>query len=297
MDTSNFDPPTESPIDNPIGSHSVRGWIISLLLIVLGTIYITTFAGRILELLPPPFCHWSNISYKWLEPWWNEHVLVSSSREIQRIFMWLTVNWIAGFFIPAGLLLIFRRKLSDAGLGIPNIIGWRLVILSVLLSIPFGLLFLAADYVPRDVSKINFIQFICGLSIMIPEHFLICGTFTAILLPQRKLPYPVPVAPVEGHAIIRMLRWVGLAQPQYNNGPNRLLSWFGLTPISLFAISVSGIVFGMVHVGKDPLELILSFPGGVAVAYVTLRSHSIWPAIFAHWTMNLVPMALILIFV
>ena len=37
----------------------------------------------------------------------------------------------------------------------------------------------------------------------------------------------------------------------------------------------------------------MSFPGGVAVAYVTLRSHSIWPAILAHWTMNLIPLGLL----
>jgi len=51
---------------------------------------------------------------------------------------------------------------------------------------------------------------------------------------------------------------------------------------------VSGALFAAVHFGKPRLELALSMPGGLAVAYLTLRSHSIWPAIVAHYALNAV---------
>jgi hypothetical protein len=126
---------------------------------------------------------------------------------------------------------------------------------------------------------------------MVPEHFLICGVTVAVLLPERRLPEHVPLADPTGPWWRSGLRWLGLAQ-----SGGTTLGWAGLTIESLAAITLSGVAFGIVHFGKEIPELILSFPGGVAVAYVTLRCGSIWPALVAHWTMNLVPAAMILIY-
>ena len=36
----------------------------------------------------------------------------------------------------------------------------------------------------------------------------------------------------------------------------------------------SATLFGVVHIGKDPREMLLSVPGGLALAYVAYRSNS-----------------------
>ena len=131
---------------------------------------------------------------------------------------------------------------------------------------------------------------------IIPEHFLICGVLVAILLPTRRLPRPVSIATIDGHGWRRGLRWLGLAQPGSTADVSRLLAWFGLSRTQFITLIASGALFWSVHIGKNNLvEIILSFPGGVAVAYLTLRAHSIWPAIVAHWSMNLIPLALLAI--
>jgi len=53
------------------------------------------------------------------------------------------------------------------------------------------------------------------------------------------------------------------------------------------AVIGAGLLFGLVHVGKGPLELALSFPGGCLLCYVTYRSGSIWPG----WAVHLVQLA------
>jgi len=110
------------------------------------------------------------------------------------------------------------------------------------------------------------------------------------MLPDRRLP-AVPVGAVEGPWSQRGFRWLGLAQPGARNAG---LSWSGLTAESVVA---SGVIFGLAHIGKaDVMEVGLSLPGGIAVAYVTLRARSIWPAVIAHLTMNVIPMAMSALF-
>jgi len=137
-------------------------------------------------------------------------------------------------------------------------------------------------------------MYVLSLFNKIPEHFLILGILTALMLPHRRLPNPAYLAPIEGSTGQKILRWLGVAQPVTIDSDNRLLAWFGLNWTSLFAIAVSGLVFFMLHLGRaNPVEVALSLPGGMLVSYITFRTHSIWHAIPAHWTLNLVPMAIL----
>ncbi|MHC4443386.1 MAG: lysostaphin resistance A-like protein [Planctomycetota bacterium] len=242
--------------------------------------------------MPEPLNRWSYFFYSLAKPWWSKHVLAAEQfDQMRNVLLWLIINIVFGLMIPAIVLLLSRRRLTDVGIGLPNVLGRRMIIISVIISIPFGLWLLKTT---PDLSGMSLTNpaYTCALLAMIPEHFLICGTFVALMLPQRILPNPVSIAPLEGPALTRCLRWIGLAQPA-SPGHNRFLAWFGLTGVSLFAILVSGTLFGITHFGKELPELFMSFPGGVAVAYVTLRSHSIWPAILAHWAMNLIPLAIL----
>ena len=137
-------------------------------------------------------------------------------------------------------------------------------------------------------------MYILSLFNKIPEHFLILGILVALMLPNRRLPNPAFLAPIEGSRGQRILRWLGIGQPMTIDSDNRILAWWGLNWTSLFSIVVSGLVFYMLHLGRDnPVEVALSLPGGILVAYITFRTHSIWHAIPAHWTLNLVPMAIL----
>lgn len=185
--------------------------------------------------------------------------------------------------------------MSDVGLGLPNTIGWRIIILGIVVSVPFGILLMKSRNYGSGQNPLS-PEFLMTLLSMIPEHFLVTGVCTALMLPGRRLPSYVRLEPVEGNFFKRGLRWFGLAQSSSNSAGNRILDWFGLNWFSLFAIVASGALFRMIHLGKGDLELMLSFPGGVGIAYMTIRSHSIWPSVISHWSLNLIPMGFLLLF-
>ncbi len=42
----------------------------------------------------------------------------------------------------------------------------------------------------------------------------------------------------------------------------------------LLAVLASAMLFGLVHLGKDPRELMLSLPGGIALGYLAYRTNT-----------------------
>lgn len=255
--------------------------------------YVSTFWGGAARRLPDPLDRWAYIATRVPQRWWLNHVAPSRPRIERLALLHFTVEFGLGLLVPVLLLKAAGRCPRDYGLRAPNALGWRLLLAGVALSVPFGLWLL---YDQREqLQKVIRSPMLCHaqrLLSMVPEHFLICGMVTGLLLPGYRLPDPVPIAPAEGSPPLRALRWLGLAQPRSEPSRNAVLEWLGLDGASLAALCASGLIFGLIHIGKAPLELALSFPGGVAVAYITLRSQSIWPAIIAHWSMNLVPLGL-----
>lgn len=192
--------------------------------------------------------------------------------------------------IPIIVILLSKRKLTDFGIGMLNKLGIRLTSIAILVSIPFGLWIQLESPYPHRLTT----MYVLSLFNKIPEHFLILGILVALMLPNRRLPSPAYMAPVEGTRGQRILRWLGIGQPMTIDSDSRALAWFGLNWTSLFAITVSGFVFYLIHLGRaNHIEVALSLPGGILVSYITFRTHSIWHAIPAHWTLNLVPMAII----
>jgi membrane protease YdiL (CAAX protease family) len=259
--------------------HTFPGWLVTFLLLFVILVFVWSFWG---------------VS-AFLKPWWVDNVLTSWSENDQIVALWLVVWVILGMIVPAALLYLSGLKLNDVGMGMPNTLGWRMIILGIVVSIPFGILLLNSKNYDTGENPLS-PEYIMMLISMIPEHFMVTGVCTALMLPGRRLPSDVSVEPVEGNIITKGLRWFGLAQSSANTGSNRVLGWFGLTWVSLFAIVASGAVFRMIHLGKDNLELMLSFPGGVAIAYITIRSHSIWPSVISHWSLNLIPLGILLLF-
>ena len=265
--------------DGTTNGHTANGWALSIALFTLIVLYVSFYCGRFADYIPGPL---GDLIIRG-----RDHLSRLTAHDYGR---WLLMHLVLGLCIPSVLVWLSRRRLRDVGFAWPNLLGRRLILASVVLSVPFGVYFLFALNLLKSPSMATW-PWAIGLVAMLPEHFLICGVTVAVLLPGRRLPEHVPLAKLAGPWWRRGLRWLGLAQPG-----SSVLGWGGLTAESLMAVTLSGMVFGVVHFGKPTPELILSFPGGMAVAYVTLRSGSIWPAIIAHWSMNLVPVAMILIY-
>lgn len=255
------------------------GWLVTFLLFFVILVFVWSF--------------WQVNAF--LKPWWVENVLTSWSQNDQIIALWLAVWVILGMMVPAFLLYLSGLKLTDVGMGMPNTLGWRMIILGIVLSIPFGIWLLNSKNYDTGQNPLS-LEYLMTLLSMIPEHFLATGVCTALMLPGRRLPSDVSLDPVEGNFMEKVLRWLGLAQSSANAGSNRILDWFGLTWVSLFAIVASGALFRMIHIGKDNLELMLSFPGGIAIAYMTIRCHSIWPSVVSHWSLNIIPLGILMLF-
>lgn len=49
---------------------------------------------------------------------------------------------------------------------------------------------------------------------------------------------------------------------------------------------ITEVIFTWAHLGKPPLELLLSFPAGMVLNYLTLHTRSIYPAMFVHFIMG-----------
>jgi hypothetical protein len=274
--------------DGTTRGHTLAGWGISLLIFVIGVLYICTWWGSGAKFarpwLPQPLTDLAGFVRTHNSHWYYSH-----------FGGWLLFQFAIGV-VPVLSVMAFRRTPGDLGLGRFNVLGLRLILASVLISIPCGFLLIHTGAVPLPASFQVALRLLGQLLPVVPEHMCVCGVFVALMLPDRRLPQTIPIAGVQGPWSRRILRWLGLAQPVDGKG-GRVLPWFGLTTESLVAVVASGILFWLAHLGKrDIVEVSLSLPGGVAVAYVTLRSRSIWPAIIAHFTMNVIPVGMLAIF-
>jgi hypothetical protein len=271
-------------------NRTLRQWGISLVLLTSLTIYIAIFWARLAKLLPPPYNEWTFIYEPLIGPWWINNFFLDQPVYIRLEILWYILCFVSSMAIPIIILILRGRKLTDFGIGMLNRLGIRLTSIAIVVSIPFGLWIQIESPYPHRLTT----MYVISLFNKIPEHFLILGILTALMLTHRRLPNPAYMAPIEGSTGQKILRWLGLAQPVTIDSDSPILAWFGLNWTSLFAICASGLVFFMIHLGRaNPVEVALSLPGGIMVGYITFRTHSIWHAIPAHWTLNLVPMAIL----
>ncbi len=60
---------------------------------------------------------------------------------------------------------------------------------------------------------------------------------------------------------------------------------------------VTEIIFTWAHLGKPPLELLLSFPAGMVLNYLTVETDSIYPAMVVHFILGIVLSIVVTFFV
>lgn len=189
--------------------------------------------------------------------------------------------------IPWLILFMLRRgRPYDLGCRWPNRYGWRVLVVGYLVAVPFlvwmvrGSRF-AGPYLAHLESWGGLVFCAYYLANMLAEHFLFHGAFLAAFRVGHCWPGPPPT---DAHATAphrRLLQWLGLAQPaEGTGGLTRVTRWLGIEAGCVPAICASAALFGLVHAGKDSRELLLSLPGGVALAYIAYRTNS-WLTPFA----------------
>ncbi len=241
----------------PATSERRDSWLHTAETFVLCLLYVTAFWGQAARVLPAPFDQWSSLPYRAAGPWWHTHVATGLGHREQLALYELVEALLFAVLLPIWILRRKGYRTGNVGVRAPSKAAARLVVASVFLSLPFG--FYLGHVVTNPWGTP--LQEGLGLLTVVPEHFLIFGAIGALLLPG-------------GHAGAGgNLRRVGVEEA--------------------LAITGTAFIFFLVHVGTSHASVLFtSFPLGLIFAYVTVRTMSIWPAIGAHWLLNLVPMAL-----
>ena len=276
------------PMPATDAARSPRRFLLGSALIAVGAVvYTSLFWGRFATLWPEPLEQWSTLLYPRIAP-----------LRANQPWVWLTIQVLVGLVVPAGLLRLFGRSPSDLGLGLGNRLGVRWAGVSALAAVPIGAVLVhgAQDqaWTPQFDGR-----YAVEMLAMIPEHFLIVGVVVAVLLPARRLPRPAPIPRIDRRGWSGFVSWLGFGWPHAHGDARSISSWLGISQhgwCGLLAMCVSATLFATVHIGKEnSLELALSFPGGLILAYATLRTGSIWPMIVAHFSMNVLPQAYFLL--
>jgi hypothetical protein len=206
--------------------------------------------------------------------------LVSAEHASPLVHFTVYLLLVAGVLPWLIMTMLWRGRPYDLGLRRPNVYGWRITLVGYLTALPFltwmvrGASF-AGPYLGQ-LERAGGVAFsVYYLINMLTEHFLFHGVMLAALRVGHRWPPPaVVVADATSH-VGRILQWVGLAQPTPDaRGLQRVTQWLGLRAGCVPAIATSAMLFGLIHVGKDPRELWLSIPGGVALAYLAYRTNS-----------------------
>ena len=237
---------------------------------------------------------------RWLDASWKEYWLYPRRMILQFVSVIYDLSGLeassrmvhgGGFFVVTSFLLPWlvmalarRGRTTDLGWRRPNRFAWRIVGIAVVVSVPFSLWMVGSStfapyyrsHLQGGASSFLIYYFV----VMFGEHFLFHGVMLAALRADGRWPVPPPVD-CSGQGRARCaLQWVGLAQPTGGVvGGRRVTRWLGLPDHCVTAILLSAMLFGVMHLGKDPREALLSFPGGIFLAYLAYRGNS-WLAPF-----------------
>ncbi len=264
------------------GIHWLRG-LATLAIALLSAVHLSLFWVRLPTWLPDGYRQAVTTFHRTADQWLGPIAQGLAAGGSPMRWTWALTGFVMALVVPWLILAVAGRgRPSDIGLRVPNRVGWRLLLVTYLGALP-SLVWLASSpvtrgYYLRELGGQSFVQFICPMAlVMLAEHFYFQGALLAALRPGRRWPRVPEPAVVEGGRLRRVLRWLGLAQPPADaTGLARWTRWIGLPDGCVLAIVLQTILFGLVHFGKAPdgRELLLSFPGGLALAYVAYRCNS-----------------------
>ncbi len=217
-----------------------------------------------------------------------------------RRWTWALYSVALALVVPWLMMVVFGRgQPRDLGLRWPNRVGWRILAVGYVASLPLLALMASSaatqEYYRRELFGSSLGAIVAPyLAVLVAEHFLFNGVLLAILRPRRRWPVVPPPAPAIGGRARIALRWIGLAQPADGaRGWQRGTRWIGLPDACLLALVLQSILFGLIHVGKSPAECAMSFPGGLALGYVAYRCNSWLVPMMLHLLTGVTVVALI----
>ncbi len=201
----------------------------------------------------------------------------------------------AGYLILTGVAIpwlawhmLGRGQLGTLGVRSINRVGWRILFVSYIVAL--GPVLWMAQSPGFDRYYLDQIERISGRGFLayyffslIAEHFLCQGFILAAFRVGGRWPASPDHTDGGSNRAIACFRWIGLAQPTSGaTGMRAVRRWLGLRPHCAIPILFAGFVFGLLHLGKDPREFMLSFPGGVALAYIAYRTNSLFTPMLLH---------------
>lgn len=282
----------DTTLDQPTPSTTPKvrqPWILALTLLLSGAYFLIFLIQR--------QTHWP----PWLSSW-NAQARITITGQLNDLLSGMGMPspihylWRHAFYLTlmAGVVpylcmaLMWRPRLYDLGFRKPNLVGIRMCLVGYVLSIPLLWWMIQSptfkgSYLAQWNSAGSVTFFSYYLINMLWEHFLLQGVLLALFRSGRRWPGP-PIFHQEASSLsIRALRWIGMAQPVgHQKGAAKILSWLGLQPGCLVAVLGSGLLFAGLHLGKDPRELLLSLPGGIALAYLAYHSNTWLMPFFLH---------------
>ncbi len=195
-----------------------------------------------------------------------------------------TFLFVTALVVPWIVMAVLKRgRPNDIGWRKPNPLLLRLVGCSFLVALPF---------IYWTVSHANFYESYEGkysdksmisvalyyVWILFCEHLFFEGLMLGAFREGGRWPAPAGIRTKKSSGFLRVLRWIGVAQPTGEaKGVRKITRWLGLPDGCLGAVLLSGLLFWLVHAGKNPREQLLSYPGGTFLAYLAYRCNS-WHA-------------------
>lgn len=272
-----------------------RSWLRLALAVVVVTLYSTIFIARTSAFVPNEYRSIALAPSKAIRSGIDQVVKFAGTKDFNRDVRTVTYLVIVAGVIPLIATWTLRRRLRDVGTRWPNRYGLRMIVIAIVLATPFLVWMvnspeIAKTYVAEWKRNAPVVFLACYTFNMLTEHFLIQGVILGFCHTSGRWPT------TDGSLIVssihftqspgigvRYLRWLGLAQPiDRTAATHPLTQWLGLPRGCLAAILTSALVFGLIHVGKDVRECILSFPGGLAIAYIAYRTDSWLTPFFIH---------------
>jgi len=294
--------PSDTPsVNERLGVRwtDVLSHVLSTLIAVMVGVYISLFWVQTGLWMPTWFGRMPHRFHVWATGLLNRGAGSVGLAPLDSRWVWALLSLTMGIAVPWMVMaLLGRGRPTDIGLRWPNRVGWRLTVLGYLVAMPMVVVMArspaARSYYQTEIAR-DAMGHLAGvyLCVLVAEHFFFQGILLAVLRPGRRWPIVPETASVEESPRLRMLRWIGLAQPtDGSRGLRAVTRWIGLADGCFYAVLLQAALFGLAHAGKPSVEWLLSFPGGVGLGYVAYRSGSLVIPMVLHAATALTTLAL-----
>jgi hypothetical protein len=214
----------------------------------------------------------------WHEAWYHIDRVVVALFGVTDIWF-----WVAKSYVMVGVLLVVLMLLGHnpkaMGLGRMTPLGWRIVGVAFAVALPF---LIGLGLTPGIQHYYAFVwqqpgglgYLLACAAFMVVEHAALEGGILSMGLPDGGVGLPVQDVVRRGR-----LAFLGLGNTAEGKG---IGDWLGIPSYAWPALAGQALIFGLIHWGKHPAEIVSAFPGGLGLGMLTYRIRSVWATILLH---------------